>query len=103
MRDPENREWQLIFARAYRMLAEAQTEVVARPRGWPRKSPPTARPFKGLICRIRGSNIVGYISSLHFFYFTEPGADDRGAYLWALIPTFIVRWRRAGKRACGLV
>ena len=26
--NPENREWQLIFARTYRMLAEAENEVV---------------------------------------------------------------------------
>jgi hypothetical protein len=30
MRRPENREWQLILARAYRMLAEAETESAAR-------------------------------------------------------------------------
>jgi hypothetical protein len=26
-RDPENREWQMIFARSYRMLAEAESEL----------------------------------------------------------------------------
>jgi hypothetical protein len=30
VRDPENREWQLIFARAYRMLAEVANQDVAR-------------------------------------------------------------------------
>jgi hypothetical protein len=30
VRDPENREWQLILARAYRMLAETESEVAAR-------------------------------------------------------------------------
>jgi hypothetical protein len=30
VRCPENREWQLILARAYRMLAEAESEVAAR-------------------------------------------------------------------------
>ena len=29
-RDPENREWQMTLARAYRMLAEAESEVAAR-------------------------------------------------------------------------
>jgi hypothetical protein len=29
-RGPENREWQLILARAYRMLAEAESEVARR-------------------------------------------------------------------------
>ncbi len=30
-RGPENREWQMILARVYRMLAEAESEVAARP------------------------------------------------------------------------
>ena len=30
-RDPENREWQLILARAYRMLAEAESEAAKPP------------------------------------------------------------------------
>ena len=30
-RDPENREWQTILARAYRMLAEAESEKTKRP------------------------------------------------------------------------
>ena len=30
-RDPENREWQMIFARAYRMLAEAEVATQERP------------------------------------------------------------------------
>ena len=31
LRGPENREWQMILARAYRMLAEAEIEAAARP------------------------------------------------------------------------
>ena len=30
-RDPENREWQTILARAYRMLAEAESELAKQP------------------------------------------------------------------------
>jgi len=30
-RDPEKREWQLILARAYRMLAEAESETEKQP------------------------------------------------------------------------
>jgi hypothetical protein len=30
-RRPKDREWQTILARAYRMLAEAEVETVARP------------------------------------------------------------------------
>jgi hypothetical protein len=29
-RDPENREWQMILSRAYRMLAEAESEIKPR-------------------------------------------------------------------------
>ena len=31
VRDAKDREWQLILARAYRMLVEAETETVVRP------------------------------------------------------------------------
>jgi hypothetical protein len=30
VRCPETREWQMILARAYRMLAEAESEVIKR-------------------------------------------------------------------------
>ena len=30
-RDPENREWQLILARTYQILAEAESELVKQP------------------------------------------------------------------------
>ena len=30
-RDPENREWQMTLARAYRMLAEAESELAKQP------------------------------------------------------------------------
>jgi hypothetical protein len=32
VRDPRTREWQMILARSYRMLAEAEIEVASRPR-----------------------------------------------------------------------
>ena len=30
-RNPSDRDWQMVLARAFRMLAEAETEAVARP------------------------------------------------------------------------
>ena len=37
MRCPEDREWQLILARAYRMLAESEVEAAAQGK-WPERS-----------------------------------------------------------------
>ena len=51
-RCPNSREWQLILARAYRMLAEAEGELVRRPlavaaSGNGARSPPASPPPQG--------------------------------------------------------